>query len=74
MIQITELESRTQGQAHKNIQGQGHKRKCFPKKKGLFRWSQKNGLEKHCSADLQNFNHLKNSVVLEPRTGQISRT
>ena len=74
MIQITEQESRTQGLGHKKIQGQGHKRKCFPKRKGLFRRSQKNGLEKHCSADLQNFNHSKNSVVLEPSTGQISRT
>ena len=35
---------------------------------------QKNGLEKVFSADLQNFNHLKNSAVLEPRTGQFSRT
>ena len=34
----------------------------------------KNGLEKIFSADLQNFNHLKNRVVLEPRTGQFSRT
>ena len=34
----------------------------------------KNVLEKHFSADLQNFNHSKNSAVLEPRTGQFSRT
>ena len=34
----------------------------------------KKGLEKHFSADLQNFNHSKNSVVLEPRTGQFWRT
>ena len=34
----------------------------------------KNGLEKHFSADLQNFNHSKSSAVLEPRTGQFSRT
>ena len=36
--------------------------------------SKKNGLEKHFSADLQNFNHSKNSAVLAPRTGQFSRT
>ena len=36
--------------------------------------SKKNGLEKHFSADLKNFNHSKNSAVLEPRTGQFSRT
>ena len=29
----------------------------------------KNGLEKNFSADLQNFNHLKNSAVLGPRKG-----
>ena len=34
----------------------------------------KNGLEKHFSTDLQNFNHSKISAVLEPRTGQFSRT
>ena len=57
---------------------QGHKCKCFPKKKGLKFFSvdlkKKNGLEKHFSADLQNFNHSKNSAVLEPWTGQSSRT
>ena len=29
---------------------------------------QKNGLEKHFPADIQNFNHSKNNAVLEPRT------
>ena len=58
---------------------QGHKCKCFPKKKDLKkiffgRSQKKNGLEKHFSADLQNFNHSKNSAVLEPRTEQFSRT
>ena len=57
---------------------QGHKCKCFPKKKGLkifFRSiSKKNGLEKHFSGHLQNFNHSKNSAGLEPRTEQFSRT
>ena len=57
---------------------QGHKCKCFPKKKGLKNFfsvdPQKNGLGKHFSADIQNFNYSKNSAVLEPRTGQILRT
>ena len=57
---------------------QRHKCKYFPKKKGLktfFRRSpkKKNGLEKHFSADLQNFNYSKNSAVLEPRTEQFLR-
>ena len=50
----------------------------FPKKKGLENFFsvdlQKNGLEKHFLTDLQNFNHSKNGAVLEPRTGQFSRT
>ena len=46
-------------------QGQGHKRKCSPKKKGL---------QKFFSGDLQNFKDSKNSTVLEPRTGQFSGT
>ena len=37
---------------------QGHRRKC----------SKKKGLQKSFSGDLQNFNDLKNSAVLEPRT------
>ena len=59
---------------------QGHKCKCFLKKKDLKKFfsvnlqKKKNGLEKHFSADLQNFNHSKNSAVFEPRTGQFSRT
>ena len=57
---------------------QGHKCKRFPKKKGLKKFFsvdlQKNCPEKHFSANLQNFNHSKNSAVLEPRTGQFSRT
>ena len=58
---------------------QGHKRKGSPpQKKGLQIFfsgdlQKKNGLEK-ISADLQNFNHSKNSAVIEPRTGQFSRT
>ena len=44
-------------------------------KKFFFGRSQKkNGLEKHFSANIQNFNHSKNSAVLELKTGQFSRT
>ena len=40
----------------------------------FFRQSpKKKRFRKNFSADLQNFNHSKNSAVLEPRTGQISR-
>ena len=66
------------GMLEAKAEDQGHKCKCFPKKKGLKNFflvdPQKNGLETHFSADLQNFNHSKNSAVLEPRTGQFSRT
>ena len=60
---------------YRNARGQGHKCKCFPKKKILKNFfsvdlKKKNGQEKHFLADLQNFNHSKNSAVLEPRTGQ----
>ena len=64
----------------RHSRGQGHKRKCSPKTK-------KKGLHKNFSSDLhekrfpknfssapQNFNNSKNSAVLEPRTGQFSRT
>ena len=51
------------------VKDQGHKCKCFSKKKGLEKLFsvdlKKNGLEKHFSANLQNFNHSKNSAVLE---------
>ena len=51
---------------------QGHKCKWCPKKKGLkifFRSvSKKHGLEKHFSADVQNFNHSK--IVLSSSRGQ----
>ena len=35
--------------------------------------SNKNGLEKIFSTDLQNFNHSKNTTLLKPRTGQCLR-
>ena len=79
--------ARGHGQRHKKSeakdrnargQDQGHKCKCFSTKKGFKNFfsvvlQQKNDLEKHFSADLQNFNHSKNRAVLEPRTGQFSR-
>ena len=57
---------------------QGHKCK-FSSKKKIFKnfiqaIAKQNGLEKKFSANLQNFNHSKNSAILEPRTGQFSRT
>ena len=50
-----------------------------PKKRKVFKnffqvISTKKGLEKNFSADVQNFNHSKNSAVLDPRTGQFWRT
>ena len=76
-------------------QGQGHKRKCSPKKEGhhknfsggLQKKIKKKGLHINFSGNLhkkpfpknfssapQNFNNSKNTAVLEPRTGQFSRT
>ena len=56
---------------------QGHKRKCSPKKslQNFFSgYLRKKRSGKKFSADLKNFNNPKSSVVLEPRTGQFSRT
>ena len=58
---------------------QGHKRKCSPKKKKVFTKifqaiSTKKRFPKNFSSAPQHFNNLKNSAVLEPRTGQFSRT
>ena len=79
-------------------QGQGHRRKCSPKKKGLqkffsgdlkkkssknfFRRSLLEETKKKVFADFPQsfwrfptkFQRFKNSAVLEPRTGQFSRT
>ena len=63
-------------------QGQGHKAKCSPKKKKkkkvftkIFQAiSTKKRFPKNFSSAPQNFNIPKNSAVLEPRTGQFSRT
>ena len=57
---------------------QGHKRKCSPKKKVFTKTfqaiSQKKRSPKNFSSTPQNFNNSKISAVLEPRTGQFSRT
>ena len=52
------------GMLEAKAKDQGHKWKCFPKKKGLKKFffgrsPKKKSLEKHFSADLQNFNHSK---------------
>ena len=81
--------ARGQNQGRKKIQGQGQKcsmprprtkdtnASVFLRKKVLKFFSvdlQKKWSRKTFSADLQNFNHSKNSAVLEPRTRQFSRT
>ena len=59
---------------------QGHKRKCSPKKKKkiftkIFQAiSTKKRFPQKFSSASQNFNNSKNTAVLEPRTGQFSRT
>ena len=64
---------------------QGHKRKCSSKKKVFkifFQAISKKGKQKRTSQSFRevsgifqhNFNDSKNSAVLEPRTGQFSRT
>ena len=74
-------DTRLEAKATKKIRDQGPRTQTqvFSKKKVLKIFfsgdlQKKNGLEKHFSADLQNFNRSKNSAVLEPRTGQLSRT
>ena len=57
---------------------QGHKRNCSPKKRSsqkFFKRSpQKNVFPKNFSSTSQYFNNSKNSAILEPWTGQFSRT
>ena len=81
-ISEAEVELRTQssrprtqkrsGAKDRNARDQGHKCKCFPKKKGLKKFfrsiSKKNGLEKHFSADLKNLTIQK--IVLSSSRGQ----
>ena len=61
--------SRGQGQecSRPRTKDQGHRRKCSQKIKIK-------GFQFFFSADLQTFNSSKTSSVLEPRTGQFSRT
>ena len=78
------LEAKAKDQGHKRKCSPPQKRRPS---KNFFRQSpkkglqkifsgdlQKNDLTKKFSADLQNFNHSKNTAVLEPRTEQFSRT
>ena len=67
------------GMLEAKAKDQGHKRKCSPKKKKVFTKifqaiSTKKRFPKNFSSAPQNFNNSKNSAVLEPRTGQFSRT
>ena len=69
------------GMLEAKAKDQGHKRKCSPKKKKkkvftkIFQAiSTKKRFPKNFSSAPQNFNNSKNSAVLEPRTGQFSRT
>ena len=61
----------------RKARGQGHKRKCSPKKKFFTKIFQvicrKKRLPKNFSGTPQNFSNSKNSAVLEPRAGQFSR-
>ena len=64
---------------HKNFSGDLQKKKKKKKKKKVFTKifqaiSTKKRFPKNFSTAPQNFNFPKNSAVLEPRTGQFSRT
>ena len=66
------------GMLEAKAKDQGHKRKCSPKKKVFTKIFQaistKKRFPKRFSSASQNFNNSKNTAVLEPRTGQFSRT
>ena len=66
------------GMLEAKAKDQGHKRKCSPKKKVFTKnfqaISTKKRFPKNFSSAVQNFNNSKYSAVLEPRTGQFSRT
>ena len=64
--------ARRQGQGPRTQAQVFSKKKVFKKKFQAFS-KKKKGLQKNFSGKLQNFNHSKNSTVLEPRTGQFSR-
>ena len=83
-------QSRGQGQECSRPRTKDTSVSALQKKKGLhkkfsgnLKKKKKKGLDKNFSSDLhkktfssapQNFNNSKNSAVLEPRTGQFSRT
>ena len=68
------------GMLEAKAKDQGHKCKCSPKKnKKVFTKifqaiSTKKRFPNNFSSAPQNFNNSKNTAVLEPRTGQFSRT
>ena len=68
------------GMLEAKAKDQEHKRLCSPKKKKkvftkIFQAiSTKRRFPKNFSSAPQNFNNSKNTAVLEPRTGQFSRT
>ena len=66
------------GMLEAKAKDQVHKRKCSPKKKVFTKIFQaistKKRFPKNFSGAPQHFDNSKNSAVLEPRTGQFSRT
>ena len=69
------------GMLEAKAKDEGHKRKCSPKKKKrkvftkIFQAiSTKKRFPKNFSSASKNFNNSKNTAVLEPSTGQFSRT
>ena len=58
--------------SRKNFSGDLQNKRVFEKTFQAI--SKKSGQEKIFSVGLQNFNHSKNSPVLEPRTGQFLMT
>ena len=67
------------GMLEAKAQDQGHKRKCSPPQKKVLTKifqaiSTKKRFPKNFSGAPQNFNNSKNSAVLDPRTGQLSKT
>ena len=66
------LSKRKKKGLHKNFLGDLQKKKVFTK---IFQAiSTKKRFPKHFSSPPQSFNNSKNTAVLEPRTGQFSRT
>ena len=73
------LEAKAKDQGHKRKRSPKKKKKVKKKKKKVFTKifqaiSSKKRFLKNFSSAPQNFNNSKNSAVLEPRTGQFSRT